>query len=143
MNAREEIAALETAEWQGCTVMPRYGRECWRAAAGARRLTLAIPLLVAAGMVPSPGANAAPASPRTAWGLRAGDGHGEGNRVSLHSGNGRLNRTYSTVLSPTVNRGFQQVSNTNVSGKTLTQVAFCKRRHRVCRISQRLGAFPW
>jgi hypothetical protein len=69
----------------------------------------------------------------------SGDGHGYGDRIRIHSGNGKLNKNYSTVLSPTVNRGFQQVSNTNVSGKTSTQVGFCTKKHRVCKISQRLG----
>lgn len=67
-----------------------------------------------------------------------GDGHGRYVRVTMRTGNGRFNKTYSTVLSPTVNRGLQQVSNTNVSGKTNTQVGFCRKKHRVCTISQRL-----
>lgn len=68
----------------------------------------------------------------------AGDGHGKFNHVSIRSGNGKFNKNYSTVLSPTVNRGLQQVSNTNVSGVTNTQVGFCRKRHRYCKISQRL-----
>ncbi|WP_345351223.1 hypothetical protein [Actinoallomurus liliacearum] len=72
--------------------------------------------------------------------LPRGDGHGKWVRVAMHVGNGKFNKNYTTVLSPTVNRGLQQVSNTNVSGRTNTQVAFCRKRHRICRISQRMGA---
>jgi hypothetical protein len=143
MTAYEDVPALETAKWQVCTVMEGYGRKCRHTAVSARRLTLVLPLVMVAGVIASPYASAAPASPRTGSIIGGGDGHGEGNRISVRSGNGRFNRNYSTVLSPTVNRGFQQVSNTNVSGRTLTQVAFCKKRHRVCRISQRLGTSPW
>lgn len=71
------------------------------------------------------------------------DHHTNNGRVVLRSGNGRFNKNYATVFSPTVNRGLQQVSNTNISGQTPTQVAFCKRRHRICNISQRLWASGW
>lgn len=72
-----------------------------------------------------------------------GDGQGDSNRVILHTGNGKFNRNYASVLSPTVNRGLQQISSTNVSGRTVNQVALCHRKHRFCKISQHLGdPFP-
>jgi hypothetical protein len=71
------------------------------------------------------------------------DHHANDGHIVLNTGNGRLNKNYSTVLSPTVNRGLQQVSNTNISGKTTTQVAFCKKRNRICHISQRIWLPDW
>lgn len=68
----------------------------------------------------------------------ATDHHTNHGRVLMNNGNGKFNRTYATVLSPTVNRGLQQVANTNLSGRTETQVAFCKKKTRVCNIHQRL-----
>lgn len=71
------------------------------------------------------------------------DHHVNDGRISLANGNGRFNKNYATVLSPTVNRGLQQVANTNVSGRTTTQVAFCKKKTRVCKIHQQLGDPDW
>lgn len=71
------------------------------------------------------------------------DHHTNDGHIALNTGNGKFNKNYSTVLSPTVNRGLQQVSNTNISGKTTTQVAFCKKKVHVCHISQRLWLPDW
>jgi hypothetical protein len=30
------------------------------------------------------------------------------------------------------------VANTNISGQTNTQIAFCRKKHRFCKISQKL-----
>lgn len=71
-------------------------------------------------------------------GIPTGDGHGESFNAWVNAGNGRDNKIYSTILSPTVNRGMQQVANTNVSGNTHTQFGFCWKRHRTCNIWQTL-----
>ena len=57
------------------------------------------------------------------------------------TGNGRHNRNSVSVNGPTFNHGIQHVTNTNVSGNTVTQAGFCKGRFRHCRISQRSRAF--
>ncbi len=94
---------------------------------------------ISGGIMPGQARASEPETGRNvAMGIRMGDGHGKYIRVTMTTGNGRFNKTYSTVFSPTVNRGLQQVSNTNVSGKTNTQVGFCRKKHRVCKISQRL-----
>ena len=72
--------------------------------------------------------------------LRAGaalvsDGGGNGN------GNGKYNKNSITANSPTFNRGIQHFNNTNISGSTNTQAAFCKWKFRHCRIVQRLTVF--
>jgi hypothetical protein len=67
-------------------------------------------------------------------------GNGNGT-VNEHSGNGRHNRNSFSINSPEINHGIQHITNTNVSGSTDTQAAFCKRRLRHCRISQRLVVF--
>jgi hypothetical protein len=105
----------------------------------ARRLTLTALVIVISGAIASPQASAnTPAIRQASWTVNSGDGHGNFGHICLHTGNGKFNKNFSTVLSPTVNRGFQQVSNTNISGRTNTQVAFCKRKHRFCKISQKL-----
>ncbi|MFC4015282.1 hypothetical protein ACFOY2_49280 [Nonomuraea purpurea] len=53
-------------------------------------------------------------------------------------GNGKRNKSYMAVNSPTNMRGAQQIS-VSISGKTRTQAAYCKRRARICKISQRMG----
>lgn len=75
--------------------------------------------------------------PAGAEALTGGDAHNRRGLIRIHSGIGRYNKSYASVLSPTVNRGFQQVSNTNVSGKTTTMVGICAKKYRICRISQR------
>jgi hypothetical protein len=70
--------------------------------------------------------------------LRAGAAlvsNGDGN------GNGRYNKNSVSVNSPTYSRGIQHITNTNVSGSTNTQAAFCKKKFRHCRINQRLNVF--
>lgn len=115
-------------------------------AAGMRRLMPAAFVVVTSGAIAAPHANAntntkAPAI-REGVGMTlvAGDGQGDSNYIKVRAGNGKLNRTYATVLSPTVNRGIQQVSNTNISGTTNDQVAFCHKKHRFCKIRQRIWA---
>lgn len=111
----------------------------------ASRLTLIAVAIVVSGAIASPqvSANALTVRQEARATVIAGHGHGNSGRISVRSGNGRHNKNYSTVLSPTVNRGLQQVSNTNVSGRTNTQVAFCRKKHRVCRISQKLWTSRW
>jgi hypothetical protein len=92
------------------------------------------------GAIGSPAnAEAPPMRPDASAFVTHGDGHGHAGRIRIRSGNGRFNRNYSTVLSPTINRGLQQVSNTNVSGRTSTLVGFCTKRQRICKIHQRIG----
>jgi hypothetical protein len=104
----------------------------------ARRLTLTALVIVISGVLASPQASANALAIHQGSLANAITGDGHGSHISLRSGNGKFNRNYSTVQSPTVNRGFQQVSNTNVSGTTNTQVAFCRKKHRVCKIYQKL-----
>jgi hypothetical protein len=109
----------------------------------ARRLTLTALVIVISGAGVSPSASAAAI---TRGSLVAGggddwtrnDGH-----VTQRFGNGVNNRSSSTFNSPTINHGLQQVSNTNISGRTTTQVAFCKKKNRVCKISQKLWIHDW
>lgn len=105
----------------------------------ARRLTLAALVIVISGVGASSqaGASVRAIHQEARVTLVAGDGEGDSNRVSMRTGNGKFNRNYASVLSPTVNRGLQQIATTNVSGRTNTQTAFCHKKHRVCRISQR------
>jgi hypothetical protein len=106
----------------------------------ARRLTLTVLVIVISGAIASPqvSANALAIRQGSLANVVTGDGRGNCGHICVRSGNGKFNRNYSTVHSPTINRGLQQVSNTNVSGKTNTQVAFCKKKHRVCKIYQKL-----
>lgn len=105
----------------------------------ARRLMLTTLVVVVAG-----GATSLEASASTPMGHHRGkkanghDGFGNKNIIKIRSANGKFNKSFSSAFNPTVNRGFQQVANTNVSGITNTQVAFCKRKHRSCRISQKM-----
>jgi hypothetical protein len=107
-----------------------------RMVVNGRVLTLAALVCGVTGAVlPSPAWAAGPAIGRRP-GVLTGDGHGASFNAWVNAGNGRDNKIYSTILSPTVNRGLQQVANTNVSGNTNTQFGFCWKRHRTCNISQ-------
>ncbi|WP_433438383.1 hypothetical protein [Nonomuraea sp. CA-141351] len=53
-------------------------------------------------------------------------------------GNGKHNKNYVAVKSPTIMHGAQQIS-VSISSRTKTQAAFCKRRAWTCKISQRIG----
>ncbi len=57
------------------------------------------------------------------------------------NGNGHHNRNSVAVNDPTWVRGIQHVINVNVDGNTPTQVAFCRRWFRHCRISQHINAY--
>jgi hypothetical protein len=107
-----------------------------------RRPVLAVLVIVMSGAIAPPRADAnvnAGTAHRGMWGtLITGDGQGDDNAVRLRTGNGKFNRNFASVLSPTVNRGLQQIASTNVSGSTNNQVAFCHKKHRVCKIRQRL-----
>jgi hypothetical protein len=105
-----------------------------------RVLTLAALVCGVSGAIsPAPALAGGPAIGRNLrMGVLTGDGHGENVNVWVNAGNGRDNKIYSSVLSPTVNRGMQQVANTNVSGNTHTQFGFCWKRHRTCNVSQTL-----
>lgn len=104
----------------------------------ARRLTLTALVIVLSAAIAAPEASAKPGGPGARRAVFTGGGQGNSGRISVRGGNGRANRNFWQVLSPSFNSGPQQVQNVNLSGKTNTQVAFCKRSHRVCRISQRL-----
>lgn len=82
-----------------------------------RRFTLFVLTLVVSGIVTPP---PAVATGPTGW------------------GDGKHNKNYMAVNSPTNMRGAQQIS-VSISGKTKTQAAYCKRKARICRISQRMG----
>ncbi|MCO5968391.1 hypothetical protein [Actinoallomurus soli] len=69
-----------------------------------------------------------------------GGGDGKIKRFAIRAGNGRFNRT-SVVLSPSVNRGFQQIGNTTVGGRANTQSAICVKRWRACVVRQSMGGW--
>ncbi|MCO5995910.1 hypothetical protein [Actinoallomurus rhizosphaericola] len=72
--------------------------------------------------------------------LVGGGGDGRINRFAVRAGNGRFNRT-SVVLSPSVNRGVQQIGNTTVGGRANTQSAVCIKRWRACVVRQSMGGW--
>jgi hypothetical protein len=60
----------------------------------------------------------------------------------FHTGKGgRHNKNYVSTNSPQFNRGIQHITNTTVGGNIITQAAFCKKKLRHCRISQRAKVF--
>ncbi|MET8162089.1 hypothetical protein ABZT47_37505 [Sphaerisporangium sp. NPDC005289] len=61
-----------------------------------------------------------------------------GDRGPIVIGNGRHNYSYAQVHSPTYMRGVQHVSNASVIGHSPAQVAICRKRHRICHISEKL-----
>lgn len=126
----------------GCARMIRHRRkkQLIRMVVDGRMLALsALVCGISATIAPSQARAEGPAIERSArMGVVTGDHHGGSNRVAVRSGNGKFNKDNSSVLSPTINRGVQQVSNTNVSGRTITQVAFCWKKRHFCKISQRL-----
>jgi hypothetical protein len=58
-----------------------------------------------------------------------------------HVGNGKHNKNSITNNSPTFNHGIQHISNSVAAGSANAQAAFCKRKLRHCRISQRMTVF--
>jgi hypothetical protein len=109
----------------------------------ARRLTLTMLVIAISGAITSPPASAnasvvrqeSMAFPSNGHDHR-GDGNGRTGRINMWGGNGRNNKNDWAVFSPNIIRGPQAMSHTNFGGQTNTQAAFCKRRHRVCKISQ-------
>jgi hypothetical protein len=69
-------------------------------------------------------------------GLHAAGTTGDHGPITI--GNGKYNKNYSQVFSPTNMYGVQHVSSASVSGSVPSQSAFCKKRYRVCHISQKL-----
>jgi hypothetical protein len=110
----------------------------------ARRLALTALVIVISGASALPEASAA-AIPRGPWATLASGGDNSHNKAhtTLSIGNGKHNKISSTVFSPTINHGLQQIANTNVSGSTNTQAAFCKKKTHICRISQKLWIDHW
>src|SRR3954454_14073144 len=108
--------------------MTRYSAKNLVVGAAARRLMLTATVLAISGTIALPEASACVGAA-----VPAGDGNGIGNKIRVIAGNGKFNKNYSAVIAPTINKGLQQISNTNVSGSTTTQTAICK-RHRVCKI---------
>lgn len=122
-------------------VRHRDERPLVRTVVSGRALTLlALVCGISGAILPAPAwAGESVIGPGVRTNVSNGGGHGgDFPAVTVNAGNGILNRTYSTLLSPTVNRGMQQVANTNVSGNTHTQFGFCWRTQRMCRISQAL-----
>jgi hypothetical protein len=102
----------------------------------AWKLTLTTLLVALPGLIVSPRADASGVVVyrKAAAILVTGDGQGNNNLIKVSAGNGKFNKTNSTVFSPSVNRGVQQIANTNVSGKTITKakVFSCRKKHRRC-----------
>ncbi|WP_147268735.1 hypothetical protein [Sphaerisporangium album] len=84
--------------------------------------------VVASATWPAASAAAAPVRSR-------GDDHGS---ITLYSGNGRNNRSYSAINSPTNTHGVQQMVNSSVSSTNTMQASICKKRQRICKIRHRL-----
>ncbi|MGI5493429.1 hypothetical protein [Microtetraspora malaysiensis] len=100
----------------------------------ALRLTPLVTAVAIAGAVvwPQGRADATAISP-AGWVTTMAYGHGP----VVHTGNGRRNKNFSSsVNSPTIQRGVQNVSSTAENANT--QSAFCKKGWRVCRIKQRI-----
>lgn len=114
----------------GC-LMVHYCRSSWRVDINAWKLTLTTLLVALSGVIASPRADAVVVYQQAAAVLVTGDGHGNNNHINVRAGNGKFNKTNSTLFGPTVNRGVQQIANTNVSGKTITKVS-CRKKHRRC-----------
>lgn len=97
------------------------------------RWALAAPVVVM--LLPAPAAAQAGTAiaPGTAGTITGNDDHG-----SIKVGNGLHNKTSAQVYSPTVQSGTQQVSNSSVTGNAPSQSSLCRKRHRVCTISQKL-----
>lgn len=102
-----------------------------------RRLTLAALVILIWGLTASTQASANTVTVRQ--GTRGTVVFDDNGPVRLHmdSGNGKQNKVYSAVNSPTVMHGMQQISISS-SGKTNIQAAICRKRYRVCNISQRI-----
>jgi hypothetical protein len=107
----------------------------------ARRLTLTALVIVISGAIASPHAIASANTPASRHGFRTsvntGGDHGNSGHLKFRGGNGRFNKNYWEAFSPSFNSGPQQVQNVNLSGNTNTQIAFCRKRHRFCKISQK------
>jgi hypothetical protein len=125
--------------------MIRHGRKiAFSAVVNPQRLTLTALVIVISGASASPQASANAVTPTQAWAtIVTGDSSHNSGTISDRTGNGKHNKSSATVLSPTINNGVQQVSNTNVSGSTNTQVAFCKKKARICKIHQKLWVDHW
>ncbi|WP_248963295.1 hypothetical protein [Sphaerisporangium perillae] len=61
-----------------------------------------------------------------------------GDRGPIIIGNGKRNRNYAQVLSPTHMHGVQHVSNASVIGASPSQSGYCRKKHRVCHISEKM-----
>jgi hypothetical protein len=98
------------------------------------RVTLTVLTIAICGAVGWPQATAhAGSAPRGSGVMATAGDHGP-----ITIGNGKRNKNYSQVFSPTIMRGVQHVSNASVTGDVPSQSAFCKKRHRVCHISEKL-----
>ncbi|WP_424533114.1 hypothetical protein ACOZ38_22240 [Sphaerisporangium viridialbum] len=101
-----------------------------------RRLALAALVIAAAAAVASPSQASAGtgAAPRRSLAALVTDDHGP---IHMRNGNGRGNKSYSEILSPTVITGLQNVSNTTLGGNSHTESAICKKKVRICKIVQK------
>ncbi|GGL07700.1 hypothetical protein Sme01_67370 [Sphaerisporangium melleum] len=104
-----------------------------RRASRAALLPAALVLACLALAWPPAPASAAPAVPQ-----RPRTTVAKGDRGPITVGNGRHNFTYGQLFSPTYMRGAQHVSNASVVGHSPSQSAFCRKRHKVCHISERM-----
>jgi hypothetical protein len=112
------------------------GNSLLRASVNARWLTpLALVVVVSAAFLSSQEGASAAATGRAFGATPVEDDRGA---IYMRNGNGSKNKSYSAVLSPTNTRGVQQVANSIADGGSITQLALCKKRHRVCTIYQKL-----
>ncbi|MEV7968726.1 hypothetical protein AB0O34_22485 [Sphaerisporangium sp. NPDC088356] len=119
--------------------MTRHGAErpLAEVPAHVRRLTLAALVIAAAGAVASP-SQASAGPPATSRGSLAAVLAGDHGPVRMRDANGKHNTSYSQILSPIASTGLQNVSNTSVGGNSHTESAVCKKKVRICEITQKL-----
>ncbi|MCW2877835.1 MAG: hypothetical protein JWQ95_1935 [Sphaerisporangium sp.] len=138
MCDRQEVPATADLKGQVRHEMTRHRAE---KLVSVRRLALTALVVVISCAAASAQASAGTVAMREdPWAGAVAADHGP---INLNSGNGKYNKSYSAVLSPTLTHGVQVVSNTSVGGPISTLVALCKKKHRVCNISQRNWTSRW
>jgi hypothetical protein len=106
-----------------------------RAAAVGRAALVVSALLLSAGAV-SLGTTAHAAT--IGQGRPRGQAHDDHGSKRLHVGNGKYNKIYVGLNAPEYLTGMQHTDLTSVGGTTFSQTAACLKRHRVCKIQQKL-----
>ncbi|WP_433498688.1 hypothetical protein ACQP1K_28070 [Sphaerimonospora sp. CA-214678] len=107
-----------------------------RAALGLLTIGVAVAL---ASPSQSADAMAVPRDPRKNYRAASGDGQDNGNQSTVRLGNGKNNRNYLAMGGTRASGALHQVS-IGVGGVSTIQGTYCKRRTRVCKVSQNIMA---